>query len=91
MESQSQISVEHIHAAREVVYRTLKPTPLVEYPLLTREIGPRIFLKHENHQVTGAFKVRGGLNFMSHFAQERLRDGVVTATRGNHEIGRAHV
>jgi threonine dehydratase len=84
MESQSQISVEHIHAAREVIYRTLNPTPLAEYPLLTREIGARVFVKHENHQVTGAFKVRGGLNFMSHFARERSHEGVITATRGNH-------
>jgi threonine dehydratase len=79
-----QISVEHIRAAREVVYRALKPTPLIEYPLLAREIGARVFLKHENHQVTGAFKVRGGLNFMSHFARERSHEGVITATRGNH-------
>jgi threonine dehydratase len=84
MESQSQISVEHISAAREVVYSALKPTPLIEYPLLAREIGARIFLKHENHQVTGAFKVRGGLNFMSRFARERSHEGVITATRGNH-------
>ncbi len=81
---QSQVSVENIRAAREVVYRTVKPTALIEYPLLTREIGARVFLKHENHQVTGAFKIRGGLNFMSHFAQERTHDGVITATRGNH-------
>jgi len=81
---QTQISVEQIRAAREVVYRTLKPTPLIEHPLLGREIGARVFLKHENHQVTGAFKIRGGLNFMSHFAHERASDGVITATRGNH-------
>ncbi|MGE0127839.1 MAG: threonine dehydratase [Blastocatellales bacterium] len=81
---QSQISIETIRAAREVVYRTLKPTPLIEYPLLTQEIGARVFLKHENHQVTGAFKIRGGLNFMNHFARERTHDGVITATRGNH-------
>ncbi|HEX5081653.1 MAG TPA: threonine dehydratase [Blastocatellia bacterium] len=81
---QTQISVEQIRAAREVVYGALNPTPLIEYPLLEREIGARVFLKHENHQVTGAFKVRGGLNFMSHFARERSHDGVITATRGNH-------
>src|SRR5262249_55776839 len=81
---QSQITIDHIRAAREVVYRTLKPTPLIEYPLLGREIGARVFLKHENHQLTGAFKVRGGLNFMSHLARERAYDGVITATRGNH-------
>src|SRR5262249_15084326 len=62
----------------------LKPTPLIEYPLLGKVIGARVFLKHENHQLTGAFKVRGGLNFMSHFARERAYDGVITATRGNH-------
>jgi threonine dehydratase len=81
---QSQISVEHIRAAGEVVYRALTPTPLIEYPTLTREIGARVFLKHENHQITGAFKIRGGLNYMSHFAHERSHDGVITATRGNH-------
>jgi len=81
---QSQITIDHIRAAREVVYRTLKPTPLIEYPLLGRAIGARVFLKHENHQLTGAFKVRGGLNFMSHLARERAYDGVITATRGNH-------
>src|SRR5215510_11230293 len=81
---QPQISVEQIRAAGEVVYRTLKPTPLAEYPLLSREIGARVFLKHENHQVTGAFKIRGGLSFMSRFARERSHDGVITATRGNH-------
>src|SRR5215510_13579687 len=81
---QSQISVEGIRAAGEVVYGALRPTPLIEYPMLTREIGARVFLKHENHQITGAFKVRGGLNFMSHFARERSHDGVITATRGNH-------
>ncbi len=78
------VSFENIRAAREVVYRTLEPTPLIEHPLLTQEIGARVFLKHENHQVTGAFKVRGGLNFMSHFARESSYNGVITATRGNH-------
>ncbi|MGH9937885.1 MAG: threonine dehydratase, partial [Blastocatellia bacterium] len=61
-----------------------KPTPTAEYPLLNGEIGARVFLKHENHQATGAFKIRGGLNFMRYFAQTPTHDGVITATRGNH-------
>lgn len=81
---QTEVSLENIRAAREVVYRSLKPTPLAEYPLLAREIGARVFLKHENHQITGAFKIRGGLNLMSHFARDRAHEGVITATRGNH-------
>jgi threonine dehydratase len=78
------ITVEHIRAAREIVDRTLKPTPLQEYPLLNGEAGARVFLKHENHLPTGAFKIRGGLNFMHHFAAARTHHGVITATRGNH-------
>jgi threonine dehydratase len=78
------ITVENIRAARAIVYQTLKPTPLQEYPLLNEEAGSRVFLKHENHLPTGAFKIRGGLNFMHHFAAERTHHGVITATRGNH-------
>ncbi len=81
---QPEVSLENIRAAREVVYRTLKPTPTAEYQLLNSEIGARVFLKHENHQATGAFKIRGGLNLMHHFARERSHKGVITATRGNH-------
>ena len=88
MISTKDVSLENIRAAREVVYRTLKPTPLMDYPLLNAELGARVFLKHENHLPTGAFKVRGGLNFMHHFAAARTRHqdqgGVITATRGNH-------
>jgi threonine dehydratase len=78
------ISLDNIRAAREVVYQTLKPTPLMDNPLLNAELGARVFLKHENHLPTGAFKVRGGLNFMHHFAAAKTHHGVITATRGNH-------
>jgi len=82
--STKDVSLENIRAAREVVYRTLKPTPLMDYPLLNAELGARVFLKHENHLPTGAFKVRGGVNFMHHFAAAKTHNGVITATRGNH-------
>jgi threonine dehydratase len=78
------VSLAQIRIAQEIVYRTLKPTPLQEYPLLNAEANARIWLKHENHLPTGAFKVRGGLNFMHHFAAARTHHGVITATRGNH-------
>ena len=81
---QAEISLDHIRAAREIVYRTLSPTPLMEHPLLCEETGLRLWLKHENHLPTGAFKIRGGLNFMHHFAASRTHRGVITATRGNH-------
>ncbi len=56
----------------------------MDYPLLDAETGLQLRLKHENHLPTGAFKVRGGLNYMARFARERTHRGVITATRGNH-------
>ena len=80
------ISLENIRAAREVIARALAPSPLLAHPWLSHELGLRAWLKHENHLPTGAFKVRGGVNFMHHFAAERTHDGVITATRGNHGL-----
>jgi threonine dehydratase len=60
------------------------PTPLLEHPLLALETGVRVFVKHENHLPTGAFKIRGGLNLMHHFAAAPTHNGVISATRGNH-------
>ncbi len=82
--SSGAISLADVRAASAIVYRTIKPTPLREYPLLNAEMEARVFLKHENHLPTGAFKIRGGLNFMHHFAAARTHHGVITATRGNH-------
>jgi threonine dehydratase len=80
------VSLYTIRAARPVIYETLQPSPLLEHPLLSEAVGARVFLKHENHLPTGAFKVRGGLNFMHHFAAARTHHGVITATRGNHGL-----
>jgi threonine dehydratase len=78
------VSLDSIRAARAIVAQTLTPTPLLEHPLLSEAAGLRLLLKHENHLPTGAFKVRGGLNFMHGFAAARTHRGVITATRGNH-------
>ena len=72
------------HAA-ELVYRVLPPTPQYAWPKLKQRAGCTVWVKHENHTPTGAFKVRGGVVYL-----ERLRHaqpmipGVITATRGNH-------
>jgi len=75
--------LQDIFAARERVYRALTPTPLLAHPLLTREAGIDILVKHENHNPTGAFKVRGGLNLIASLPVAERR-GVITATTGNH-------
>jgi threonine dehydratase len=72
-----------IDAARARVYRVLRPTPLLRHPLLDLETGLSLFVKHENHNPTGAFKVRGGLNLIAGLSPEERR-GVITATTGNH-------
>jgi threonine dehydratase len=77
------ITLDDIDAARQIVYRTLRPTALLRHPLLDAETGLKIRVKHENHNPTGAFKVRGGLNLVARLPADD-RQGVITATTGNH-------
>jgi threonine dehydratase len=62
----------------------LAPTPLFTYPALSREAGTEVWVKHENHQPVGAFKVRGGVNLVSQLSDEARRRGVIAASTGNH-------
>jgi threonine dehydratase len=71
-------------AAAPVVHRHVKPTPLYEWPALSRLLGCRYFLKHENHTPTTAFKVRGGVYLVSRLSDEQKRRGVIGCTTGNH-------
>ncbi len=71
-------------AARPNVYRYLKPTPLHYYSGLSQLVGAQVWVKHENHQPVGAFKVRGGLNLAAHLTPEERRAGLFTASTGNH-------
>ncbi len=59
-------------------------TPLYRYPLLDQLLGAKVLVKHENHQITGAFKVRGGLNLISQLSKDERERGVITASTGNH-------
>ena len=77
------IALVDVQAARPIVYRTLQPTPLLSHPLLDVKTGLTIYVKHENHNPTGAFKVRGGLNLVANLSAAERR-GVITATTGNH-------
>jgi threonine dehydratase len=74
-----------LEAAAGLVRERLTPTPQLEWPLLSRRCGTRVVVKHENHQPTGAFKLRGGLVYMSELrARAPQVRGVIAATRGNH-------
>lgn len=70
--------------ARPHVYRHLKPTPLHHYPTLSSLLGCEVFIKHENHQPVGAFKVRGGLTLAAGLTAEQRKGGLFTASTGNH-------
>jgi len=76
-------TLQDIYAARPFVYRGLQPSPLLRHPLLAQELGLDVWVKHENHNPTGAFKVRGGLNLIGRLSPDERR-GVITATTGNH-------
>lgn len=71
--------------ARKVISNYLKPTNLIAYPNLSREIGANIYVKHENHNPTRSFKIRGGVNLMYHLKQYGIKD-VITFSTGNHGL-----
>lgn len=74
-----------LRLAAHTVHQALAPTPQLAWPLLTERMGCTVWVKHENHTPTGAFKVRGGLLYVQGLlAREPGTTGLVTATRGNH-------
>lgn len=74
-----------LEAAARIVYAAFPPTPQYAWPLLAQRLGTEVWVKHENHTPTGAFKLRGGLVFMERLKRESpATPGVVSATRGNH-------
>jgi len=79
------IPLPELEAAAQRVYRAMPPTPQHAWPLLAQRAGTEVWVKHENHTPTGAFKVRGGLNLIAQLAARTPRPtGVISATRGNH-------
>ncbi len=72
-----------LDAARQI-RPYLSPTPLRRYPSLDRLVGAEVYVKHENHNPTGAFKVRGGVNLVSRLSEDERARGVIAASTGNH-------
>jgi threonine dehydratase len=70
--------------ARRRISPHLRPTPLYSYSALNDLLGAEVFVKHENHQPVGAFKVRGGVNLISQLSAEDRESGVIAASTGNH-------
>jgi threonine dehydratase len=70
--------------ARRRLRPHLEPTPLRHYRGLSDLTGAETWVKHENFQPTGAFKVRGGINLVSRLTDDERRRGVIAASTGNH-------
>ncbi|MEM6709191.1 MAG: threonine dehydratase [Pseudomonadota bacterium] len=76
---------DNLIAAAELVHRHMAPTAQFAWPLLCEALGTEVWLKHENHTQTGAFKIRGGITLIDWLKRSQPQTrGVVTATRGNH-------
>ena len=74
-----------LEAAAQLVHRIVPPTPQYAWPLLAKRTGCEVWVKHENHTLTCAFKVRGGVVYMDNLKRSRPNvTGVISATRGNH-------
>lgn len=78
-------SLDELADATALVRRWMPPTPQYAWPLLEAAVGAQVWVKHENHTPTGAFKVRGGLVYADRLRERRPEvTGIVSATRGNH-------
>jgi threonine dehydratase len=86
------VTLDDIRAARIRLAPLLSPTPLRAYRELDDAVGHsiRVFVKHENFNPTGSFKVRNGLAIMTALPDDARARGVVAATRGNHGLGIAY-
>ncbi len=78
-------SLDELDRAADLIHGYMPPTPQYDWPLLSHRVGAEVWVKHENHTPIGAFKVRGGINYMHRLKKEQpCVSGVISATRGNH-------
>ncbi len=76
---------EELDAAHALVLAQMAPTPQYAWPQLAKRFGAKVWVKHENHGPTGAFKARGGVTWIDWVKRAHPESrGICTATRGNH-------
>ena len=76
--------LQDILQAQKRIRPYLARTPLHSYPAINELVGTTLFIKHENYQPVGAFKVRGGINLVSQMGPDERQRGIITASTGNH-------
>lgn len=81
------ISMADMYVAEKKLEGVIKKTELIESPFFSKECGNHVYIKPENLQVTGAFKIRGAFNKLSNLTVEEKKRGVIAASAGNHAQG----
>ena len=84
------MTLEAFKDARSVLQGVLRPTSLIHSPYLSKSCGNHVYLKPENMQVTGAYKIRGAYYKISTLTEEEKSRGLITASAGNHAQGVAY-
>jgi threonine dehydratase len=77
-------TLQDVHEAQPRVYSVMQRSPLLRHPSLEQWLGCNAWVKHENYNPTGAFKIRGGLNLLAQLSADDRRRGVISASTGNH-------
>ena len=85
------IPLKEIQEAKERIEGVVVKTPFAFAPILSERVGAKVFLKKENLQLTGAFKLRGAYNKIALLSDEEKMRGVIAASAGNHAQGVALV
>jgi threonine dehydratase len=78
------VTIEDVREAQATIRTHLSPTPLLSHPVLSAVLGCQSFVKLENVQQTGVFKIRGAINLLAKMGKADRDRGIVTATRGNY-------
>jgi threonine dehydratase len=86
-----EVTLGDVFSARQRIASIARKTPLVHSPVLTEHAGATVYLKLENLQETGAFKIRGASNRFATLSDEERERGVITVSSGNHRRGVAYV
>lgn len=86
----TKLTLDDVLAARERIAQTCIHTQLIYSHQLTKEYNNQIYLKPENLQVTGAFKIRGALNKLKQLSEEEKKKGLIASSAGNHAQGVAY-
>ena len=81
------LTLEKFEEASELVKRVTNPTKLIYSDYLSEQSGGRVYLKPENMQHTGAYKIRGAYYKISTLSEEERARGLITASAGNHAQG----